>query len=216
MSAPPRRLLKIIIIGPSAVGKTSLMKAYVDKKFSNQYKATIGADFCSAELEVDGQAVSLQIWDTAGQERFQSLGLSFYRGADCCVLVYDVTNPKTLDGLLKWKNEFLSQANPPNANEFPFVVLGNKCDLTQNKKVPTVKAQQWCEQNGGMVLFETSAKDSFNIEEAFQEIARSALKENQKMNAMLNFDDRIRLNNDSNSSNRGGSDQFLDPRCASC
>lgn len=76
------------------MGKTSLMNQYVNQKFSNQYKATIGADFLTKEIMLDDKLVTMQIWDTAGQERFQSLGVAFYRGADACVLVYDITNPK--------------------------------------------------------------------------------------------------------------------------
>mmetsp|Transcript_19464 Transcript_19464/g.47867 ORF Transcript_19464/g.47867 Transcript_19464/m.47867 type:complete len:103 (+) Transcript_19464:54-362(+) len=92
-------ILKVIILGDSGVGKTSLMNQYVSKKFTNQYKATIGADFLTKEVTIDGRVVTMQIWDTAGQERFQSLGVAFYRGADCCVLVFDLTVPKTFDSL---------------------------------------------------------------------------------------------------------------------
>lgn len=86
MATRKKVLLKVIILGDSGVGKTSLMNQYVNKKFSNQYKATIGADFLTKEVQVDDRTVTMQIWDTAGQERFQSLGVAFYRGADCCVL----------------------------------------------------------------------------------------------------------------------------------
>lgn len=86
MATRKKVLLKVIILGDSGVGKTSLMNQYVNKKFSNQYKATIGADFLTKEVIVDDRVVTMQIWDTAGQERFQSLGVAFYRGADCCVL----------------------------------------------------------------------------------------------------------------------------------
>ncbi|KEH15302.1 RAB GTPase-like protein G3A, partial [Medicago truncatula] len=82
---------------------------YVHKKFSQQYKATIGADFVTKELQIDDRLVTLQIWDTAGQERFQSLGVAFYRGADCCVLVYDVNVMKSFDTLDNWHEEFLKQ-----------------------------------------------------------------------------------------------------------
>ena len=64
---------------------------------------------------------SLQLWDTAGQERFQSLGVAFYRGADCCVLVYDVNNSKSFDTLDSWRDEFLIQASPRDPESFPFV-----------------------------------------------------------------------------------------------
>eukprot|EP01071_Lankesteria_metandrocarpae_P005015 Lankesteria_metandrocarpae@DN3810_c0_g1_i3.p1 len=100
-------LLKVIILGDSGVGKTSLMNQFVHKRFSNQYRATIGADFVSKDVVVDGQQVTLQIWDTAGQERFQSLGVAFYRGADCSVLVYDITNTKSFGSLESWRDEFL-------------------------------------------------------------------------------------------------------------
>lgn len=88
---------------------------YVNKKFSNTYKATIGADFLTKEAMVDDQSVTLQIWDTAGQERFHSLGVAFYRGADCCILVFDVTVPKTFETLDSWMDEFLIQARAPTS-----------------------------------------------------------------------------------------------------
>ena len=89
-------------------------------------QATIGADFSAKEIQVDDRAVTMQIWDTAGQERFHSLGVAFYRGADGCVLVYDVNAPKSFESLETWRTEFLKQAAPANPDAFPFVVLGNK------------------------------------------------------------------------------------------
>lgn len=77
---------------------------------------------------------SFQIWDTAGQERFQSLGVAFYRGADCCVLVFDVASPGSFKSLDGWRDEFLIQASPSDPDHFPFVVLGNKADL-ENRTV---------------------------------------------------------------------------------
>ncbi|GMH69755.1 hypothetical protein TL16_g05233 [Triparma laevis f. inornata] len=109
MSHRKKVLLKIIILGDSGVGKTSLMNQYVSKRFTSQYKATIGADFLTKEIMVDDKLVTLQIWDTAGQERFQSLGVAFYRGADACMLTYDITNPKSFDSLDSWRQEFLVQ-----------------------------------------------------------------------------------------------------------
>lgn len=81
----------------------------------------------------------LQIWDTAGQERFQSLGVAFYRGADCCVLVFDVSAPNTFKSLDSWQDEFLIQASPRDPENFPFVVLGNKVDL-ENRAVSMCSA----------------------------------------------------------------------------
>ncbi len=115
------------------------MNQYVNKKFNNQYKATIGADFLTKEVMIDDRLVTMQIWDTAGQERFQSLGVAFYRGADCCVLVYDVTAPPTFKNLESWRDEFLIQASPRDPENFPFVVIGNKVDMADSRTVSPQK-----------------------------------------------------------------------------
>ena len=171
-----KALLKIIILGDSGVGKTSLMNQFVSNKFSSQYKATIGADFLTKEITIDDKNVTLQIWDTAGQERFQSLGVAFYRGADCCMLVYDTTSVKTFDNLESWRDEFLIQAGPRDPEKFPFVVVGNKVDM-EDKQVQTTKATTWCQQQGNIPFFESSAMSNKNVIEAFEEVARNALKQ---------------------------------------
>ncbi|XP_078174326.1 ras-related protein Rab7 [Carex rostrata] len=178
MASRRRMLLKVIILGDSGVGKTSLMNQYVNKKFSNQYKATIGADFLTKEVQIDDRLFTLQIWDTAGQERFQSLGVAFYRGADCCVLVYDVNVMKSFDHLNNWREEFLIQASPSDPENFPFVVLGNKIDVDggNSRVVSEKKARAWCASKGNIPYFETSAKEGFNVEAAFECIAKNALK----------------------------------------
>jgi len=168
--------LKVILLGDSSVGKTSLMVQYVNKKFNNQYKATIGADFLTKEVMVEDRLVTMQIWDTAGQERFQSLGVAFYRGADCCVLVFDVTATKTFENLDCWREEFLIQAGPKNPEDFPFIVLGNKIDKEDKRVISEKKALGWCAQKGNIPYFETSAKEGIKVEQAFQTIARDALK----------------------------------------
>lgn len=169
-------LLKVIILGDSGVGKTSLMNQYVNKKFSKQYKATIGADFLTKEVMIDDKLVTMQIWDTAGQERFQSLGVAFYRGADSCVLVYDITDAKSFESLVGWKEEFLVQAAPQNPDDFPFVCIGNKVDLADSQRnVNQSRAKGWCDSNNSIPLFEASAKDATNVEQAFREIAEKAL-----------------------------------------
>ena len=157
------------------IGKTSLMNQYVNKKFGPQYKATIGADFLTKEIMVDDRVVTMQIWDTAGQERFQSLGVAFYRGADSCVLVYDTTVQKTFENMNSWRDEFLIQAGPPDPDNFPFVVIGNKIDLENQRVVPAKRALAWCQSKGNIPYFETSAKDNTNVEQAFQVIAKNAL-----------------------------------------
>eukprot|EP01134_Creolimax_fragrantissima_P006004 CFRG6004T1 len=169
-------LLKIVILGDSGVGKTALMNRYIQQRFSPTYKATIGADFLTKEVNVDGQAITLQIWDTAGQERFQSLGVAFYRGADACVLVYDVTVASTFDNLTMWKEEFLAQAGRSESSTLPVYVFGNKSDLPDHQ-ISEADFADWAAENGNPLHFITSAKDNVNVDKAFEAISISALKQ---------------------------------------
>lgn len=115
--------------------------------------------------------------------------MAFYRGADCCVLVYDVNNPKSFDALDSWRDEFLIQASPRDPDNFPFVVLGNKIDVEESKRavrlfgeggglggmltdedmqISTKRAMTFCQSKGGIPYFETSAKEAINVEQAFE------------------------------------------------
>ncbi|KAG2424861.1 hypothetical protein CHLRE_06g311900v5 [Chlamydomonas reinhardtii] len=204
MSTKKRRLLKVIILGDSGVGKTSLMNQYVQKKFTKEYKATIGADFLTKEIEVDDKKVTMQIWDTAGQERFQSLGSAFYRGADCCVLVFDVNNAKSFDDLDNWRDEFIIQAGPPDPDNFPFMVLGNKIDENggSSRQVSEKKAKAWCASKGSIPYFETSAKEDINVEAAFTCITRNALR-NEKEEELF-MPDAVDMNTTATQRKRAG------------
>ncbi|KXN68137.1 Rab7 protein sea anemone [Conidiobolus coronatus NRRL 28638] len=202
MSNKKKVLLKVIILGDSGVGKTSLMNQYVNKKFSNQYKATIGADFLTKEVVVDDKVVTMQIWDTAGQERFQSLGVAFYRGADCCVLCFDVNNAKSFETLDSWRDEFLIQSSPRDPENFPFVVLGNKVDIEESRRnVTAKKATAWCQSKGGIPYFETSAKEAINVEQAFQTIAKNALAQESEVES--DFPEPIRLDSEPRAADSG-------------
>jgi Ras-related protein Rab-7A len=168
------RLYKVITIGNSGVGKTSLLKQFVESRFTKQYRATVGADYMQAQVMVDDKVLQLQIWDTAGQERFQSLGAAFYRGADCCILVFDLTDKESFASLDSWKEEFLAQCAPKDPEHFPFVLIGNKVDRTSERKVGTEEAKTWCKNNNDIPYYETSAKDRTQVEEAFIEIAKKS------------------------------------------
>lgn len=132
-SGKKKQFLKIVVLGDSGVGKTTLLQQYVTQKATGHSKPTIGADFQKKEIMVDNQQVNLQLWDTAGQEKFQSLGYAFYRGADSCALVFDLTNRKSFDNLTKWKQGFLENAAPNDPQTYPFVLLGNKVDKADNR-----------------------------------------------------------------------------------
>jgi len=159
------------------------MNRYASGKFTGQFKATIGADFLTKDVVITdsyGQRhlVTLQIWDTAEQERFQSLGVGFYRGSDGVILVYDVTDPSSLEHLDHWQTEFLNQVGPVMNGPFPFIVLGNKVD--KERRIPKEAAEQWCQRgvfaySNQMTHMDTSAKSAANVDEAFEEIARLAL-----------------------------------------
>eukprot|EP01121_Diplochlamys_sp_Union-15-3_P021427 TRINITY_DN8680_c0_g1_i1.p1 TRINITY_DN8680_c0_g1~~TRINITY_DN8680_c0_g1_i1.p1 ORF type:complete len:204 (-),score=32.30 TRINITY_DN8680_c0_g1_i1:69-680(-) len=170
MSIKP--LIKIVLLGDSGVGKTALLDRFVNKTFRTRYKATIGADFVTQEIELSkGNLVTLQIWDTAGQERFNSLGTAYYRGSDCCVFVFDVTVPQTLKSLDTWKKEFEMHTSDGACNP-TYIVIGNKIDLPE-KQIDTEQGKAWCAEHGITHYFEASAKTSTNVEEAFKQAATS-------------------------------------------
>lgn len=120
------------------------------------------------------------MWDTAGQEKFNSMGSSFYRNSECCVLVCDLTDIKSFETIDTWRQEFLTQLNPKDPEHFPFILLGNKCDKESERKVQGAKIKQYCESKGNMPYFETSAKDNVNVEKAFEEIGKLAHSRNSK------------------------------------
>ncbi|XP_008408739.1 ras-related protein Rab-7a [Poecilia reticulata] len=170
--------LKTILIGNSGVGKSSVMNRYVDNRFTNMYRATIGTDFFSKAIRINGNTVTLQIWDTAGTERFQSLGTPLYRGSQCCMLVFDVTSLTSFSALEMWRKEFLVQGEPQDPENFPFIVLGNKTDLS-NREVSHRKAMQWCEEIGAE-YFEGSAKEDLDMEKPFLRAAELGLLQYKK------------------------------------
>ncbi|KAG6478768.1 hypothetical protein ZIOFF_062212 [Zingiber officinale] len=133
-------------------GLLNLTIRYVHKKFTQQYKVTIGADFVTKEILVDDRLVTLQTWDTAGQERFQSLGVAFYRGVDCCVLVYDVNVRRSFDTLDNWHDEFLNQAKDASDGVYPkspvleLDLLGKLGAIKAEPASPRVFACNYCPQ----------------------------------------------------------------------
>lgn len=176
------------------VGKTSLIVQYIQKYFDDIYKSTIGVSFWSKEIRISGQTVALKIFDTAGQEKFScALPGSFYRKSHCCILVYDVTDPKSFVSLQKWKSEFLSHSGARDPQKVPLVLIGNKADESNTRRVslnviyiqshstcqfqvPESDAKRWCLMNNNAAYFETSAKESTNVEKAFLTAAKLALK----------------------------------------
>ncbi|KAK9130059.1 hypothetical protein Sjap_010546 [Stephania japonica] len=163
-----RVLLKIVIIGNTG---------YVDRKFNQNYRASLGADFLTKHVVINRKRVILQIWDTAGQEKYNSLGVAFFRGVDACILVYDINAHNTFDALNKWLVGFVDQANVKCPETFPYLLLGNKVDVDNgtHRQVSVKQAKDWCRSKGNVPYYETSAKDGLNVDNAFLHIAKIAL-----------------------------------------
>ncbi|ELP90270.1 ehrab7g protein, putative [Entamoeba invadens IP1] len=162
----PVQMFKIILIGESGVGKTSLINRYVENSFDPVYKSTIGCDFLSKNVQYEGVEYVLQIWDTAGHEKFSSMISSFYRGSDGAFVVFDVTDTASFSNLDSWINEFSGSIN----NDVPIIVCGNKTDL-ENRCVPTASAQQWCDLRN-YTYVESSAKSSAGVTDMFATIVK--------------------------------------------
>ncbi|TNM89985.1 hypothetical protein fugu_004219 [Takifugu bimaculatus] len=157
-------LFKLLIIGDSGVGKSSLLLRFADNTFSGSYITTIGVDFKIRTVEINGEKVKLQIWDTAGQERFRTITSTYYRGTHGVIVVYDVTSAESFVNLSDAWSGF-----------FPQLAVGNKNDDPNSKVVETTDAQKFAEQMG-INLFETSAKENLNVEEMFNCITELVLR----------------------------------------
>uniref|UniRef100_A0A7S4KMQ1 Ras-related protein Rab-7b n=1 Tax=Paramoeba aestuarina TaxID=180227 RepID=A0A7S4KMQ1_9EUKA len=171
-------MLKVIVLGESGVGKTSLLLRYVSNKFTIATKSTIGTDFLTKQIDVNDKVVTLQIWDTAGQERFQGLGSAFFRGSDGVLFVFDVTRQETFAELERWKQTFLIQIGQEGNADFPIVIVANKADREEDRQVSVEEMESWAESQG-VPIIETSAKSGQNVDEAFQKIAKVVI-ENMK------------------------------------
>jgi len=157
---------KIVILGDTGVGKTSIVLQFVENRFNIMSSPTIGASFLSKTVWVDGARCRLQLWDTAGQERFRSLAPMYYRGAAAAVLVYDVTSLDTFRKVKEWVKELRTNI----FEDIILVLVGNQVDKLY-PKVPKEEASEYAASIGAL-FFETSAKKNTGIEELFLEIAK--------------------------------------------
>ncbi|CAN1181593.1 Ras-related protein RABD1 [Linum perenne] len=164
-------LFKLLLIGDSSVGKSCLLLRFADDSYVDSYISTIGVDFKIRTVELDGKTVKLQIWDTAGQERFRTITSSYYRGAHGIIIVYDVTDMDSFNNVKQWLNEIDRYANDTVCK----LLVGNKCDLVENKVVDTQTAKALADELG-IPFLETSAKDSINVEQAFLTMAAEIKK----------------------------------------
>ena len=163
----PLRKFKLGFLGEQSVGKTSLITRSVSDRFDNTYQATIGIDFLSKTLRLDGdRTLRLQLWDTAGQERFRTLIPSYIRDSAAAVVVYDVTDAQSFRQTAKWVDYVRSE----RGSDVLVVLVGNKTDLVDERQVSTEEGQQRAKEMGAMFI-ETSAKMGHNDKELFRNLA---------------------------------------------
>ena len=155
-------LLKFIIIGPSGSGKSCLLLQFTDKRFMPDHELTIGVEFGTRMIEVDGKKIKLQLWDTAGQESFRSITRSYYRGAQGALLVFDITKRQSFQHLQSWLEEVRRQGT----DNMSVLVVGNKTDLENDRQVTREEAEAFAKENG-LRYVETSAKTAENVDAAF-------------------------------------------------
>lgn len=160
---------RLILIGDSTVGKSSLLRAFTEAKFSEVCDPTVGVDFFARLVEVrDGVRVKLQLWDTAGQERFRSMTRSYYRNNVGALLLYDITRRSSFEHLIDWLFEARHHSEPQRT---VFEVVACKVDMENAREVTTEEGRAFADFYG-MQFVETSAKTGYNVEEAFTIIAQ--------------------------------------------
>jgi len=160
-------LFKLLLIGDSGVGKSSLLLRFADDTFTESYISTIGVDFKIRTVQLEGKTVKLQIWDTAGQERFRTITSSYYRGAQGIIIVYDVTDKDSFNNVKQWLHEIDRYAS----EDVKKLLVGNKSDLNDKRETTFAEAEEEA-KNLRMQFLETSAKNSTNVEKAFMAMAK--------------------------------------------
>ena len=171
MTTEPSVTFKILTIGESGVGKTCILRRFVENKFLKNHLATIGIDFKTKTLTINNQEIKLKIWDTAGQERFRNITTQYYKGADGIVLVYDVTDEASYEKIKDWMDQILSNTQK---EDIGLVLLGNKCDM-EPRNVTEEQGNKMA-QELNISYFETSALTGQGIKEAFEQLTRDIMK----------------------------------------
>lgn len=164
-------VLKLLIIGESNVGKSSIILNFTEGEFHENMQSTVGMDYKTKQITIDGNTVKLAIWDTAGQERFRTLTPSYYRDGQGAILVYDVTDRVTFLKLETWLNELTTYCNKTDIVK---MVIGNKIDLP-NREVSTQEGLQFARRHQTLYI-ESSAKTSDGIKCSFEELVQKIIQ----------------------------------------
>ncbi|CAG9322502.1 unnamed protein product [Blepharisma stoltei] len=158
--------VKVVLLGDSGVGKSSLVLRFVADNFKNDADATIGASYMGKILQFNDKMIKFNIWDTAGQERYHSLAKMYYRDANAAIMVYDITKRDSFEGLKRWHKE-LQEFGP---KDIVVTIAGNKEDLVETEAVPQEEAKEYSKSIGALYR-KTSAKTNYGVEQVFRDIA---------------------------------------------
>ena len=172
-------IFKILTIGEQAVGKTSILRRYVENKFMKHHLSTIGIDYLSKTIKIKGKEIKLKIWDTAGQERYRNITNQIYKGSDGIVLVFDVTNEDSFNQISEWMKQITENVSK---DEISIILIGNKCDI-QERIVDQKKGEEMAESLG-ISYYETSALSGQGINEAFEGLV-NLIMENKYSNSKI-------------------------------
>ncbi|VFR02367.1 unnamed protein product [Cuscuta campestris] len=177
-------VLKVVLIGDSAVGKSQLLARFARNDFSVDSKSTIGVEFQTRTVVIDQKSVKAQIWDTAGQERYRAVTSAYYRGALGAMLVYDITKRQTFEHVVRWLEELRDHAD----KNLVVILVGNKTDLESDREVSTEAAKEYAEKEN-LFFIETSALDSTNVETAFLDLLTEIYRVVSKNSLVTNEED---------------------------
>ena len=188
--------IKLMILGDSSVGKSSILRKYCKNEFLDKYITTIGIDFQIKNLTINNKKIKLQVWDTAGQERYRVVTKNYFNTSDGFIIIYDITNRETFTNINNW----IEQITTIVGNNVKCVIFGNKNDLNNKRKVETDEGKELAEKFN-FKFFETSAKEGNNIEEGFKSITMdilddiSSVKERRNNTSILKTKSGKKLNN---------------------
>ena len=164
-------MFKILLLGDSGVGKSSLLLRYTKNEFISDLRSTIGVEFALKYLTIDNFQLKVQIWDTAGMERYRSITNAYYKGAKGVIVVYDICRKKSFENVDKWIDDFKSKAD----DDAVIILIGNKSDLDEKREVSKEEAESKAQKNK-FGFMETSAKDNNNVQKAFETLFHEIVK----------------------------------------
>ncbi|XP_054985475.1 ras-related protein Rab-19-like [Sorex araneus] len=165
---------KVIVIGDSGVGKTCVVQTFAYGVYTDDQQSTIGLDFILRSMDIDGKKVKMQVWDTAGQEHFRTITRSYYRGVDAAIIAYDITRRSSFESVPHWIDDVKMYGDADTV----IMLMGTKSDLCERQQVPFEEACALAENFSLLDALETSAKESRNINEAFELMARLLIARN--------------------------------------